>query len=235
MFGKTIKIAKLFGIDILVDFSWLIIFVLVTFSFGNTFLLFFPQINFPLVFLYAVVSALIFFTSVLLHELGHSVLAKRYGITVPSITLFIFGGIASIQEEPKKPKDEFMIALAGPLISLALGIGFIALAFLNLPTIYLLIFQLLGSINLMLAFFNLLPGFPLDGGRILRSLIWTKTGDFKKATYYAARSGQIIAGFVIAGGIIQLFFTGSFGSIWLIIVGYFLFRLAKISILELKY
>jgi Zn-dependent protease len=182
-------------------------------------------------------TSLLFFGSVLIHELAHSVVAIGWGIPVESITLFIFGGVASIGREPDRPLSEFLIALAGPASSLLLALGFGALwlvgQLLALPALAGLGLYL-GTINLFLALFNLVPGFPLDGGRVFRSLAWAWSGDMYRATRWATTSGRIIAGLMMAGGAV-LFFTGNWGNgIWLAFIGWYLDSAASQSARQIK-
>lgn len=185
MFKSQIRLGKLLGFPIAVDISWLLIFVLVTASLAFSY---FPQ-RYPnwstgLSLTMGILTSLLFFTSVLLHELGHSLVARSYGTPVSKITLFIFGGVSEITEEPKTPKEEFTMALVGPLVSLGLGVLFGLLYFatrgVSEPVAALGLF--LGGINVALGVFNLIPGFPLDGGRVLRSILWGATKDLVKAT-----------------------------------------------------
>ena len=170
-----------------------------------------------------VLTTILFFVSVLAHELGHSFLALRNRIPVKGITLFIFGGVAQIAEEPKTPGAEFRIAIAGPLVSLALAIFFgIAylldqqIPYLAAPSAYLM------RINFILALFNLIPGFPLDGGRVLRAFVWWLNKDFYKATKVASFSGQIVAFGFIGFGVLSLFRGDFMNGLWLVFIGWFL-------------
>jgi Zn-dependent protease len=177
-------------------------------------------------------TSLLFFASVVIHELAHSVVALAWGIPVKSITLFIFGGVASIGREPDRPLSEFLIALAGPASSLALAVGFGLLwlggEFLSITPLSALGFYL-ATINLSLAVFNMIPGFPLDGGRVFRSLVWAWTGNMNRATRWAANTGRAIAVLMIIGGGI-LFLTGNWSSgLWLAFIGWFLDNAASQS------
>lgn len=221
---NALKIGKLFGIEIRLDYSWFVIFVLVTWSLSAGH---FPMYRWPALTSWAVgiVASLFFFASILAHELGHSFVAIRRNVPVRSITLFIFGGIAQIGKEPSHPLDEFLIAIAGPVVSALLGLFYLAVPALifadpNTPIAALGIW--LGTINLTLAVFNLIPGFPLDGGRILRSIVWGLTGKFKRATQIASGAGQFVAyGFIFLG--IWLFFAGHVAEgLWIGFIGWFL-------------
>jgi len=218
------RIGRVAGIDIFIDSSWFVIFVLFTWAVSTSF---FPQ-RFPdkvAVFhwILGTLTSLLVFASVLVHELSHSLVAKKQGETVKSITLFIFGGVAQITAEPKEPIHEFTMAFAGPLASFAVaGVSFIAsflLAGFSEPMAAVALY--LSMINIGLGIFNLLPGFPMDGGRVLRSIVWKITGDLKKATRIASISGQVFAFFFIMLGILQVL-RGAISGLWLVFIGWFL-------------
>jgi Zn-dependent protease/CBS domain-containing protein len=219
-----ILVAKIKNIPIRLHFSWFIIFMLVAWSLASGYFpIEYPNLSTPVYWLLGGVTSLLFGVSVLAHELGHSFMAMRYQVPVKSVTLFIFGGIAQIEEEPKSPGAEFWIAIAGPLTSLALGLLFGGLWLLDRPLAVLSAPSIwLARINLILAFFNLIPGFPLDGGRVLRSIVWKINKDLKKATRIAAVAGQIVAFGFIAVGIFTLFSGNFFNGLWLAFIGWFL-------------
>ena len=228
----ALRIGKIAGIEIGVHWTWLIIFGLITWSLAAGF---FPE-TFPgwttaEYWIVSAIAALLLFGSVLIHELAHSFVAISRGLPVHSIVLFIFGGVSNIQKEPERPQDEFWVTLVGPLSSVVLGVVFLALFFLLggiEPQISALLIYL-ASINLLLAVFNLIPGFPLDGGRIFRSVVWWITNNFRQSTHIAAVIGQIVAYLFIFGGL-ALIFTGQFLSgIWLIFIGWFLNSAADAS------
>jgi Zn-dependent protease len=218
------KVARVSGIDIKIDSSWIIIFLLFTFSLA---MFYFPEAfeasNRSLYWFLAVITSLLVFASVLFHELAHSLIAKRQGEKVEGITLFILGGVARIAEEPETPQKEFFMALVGPLSSFFLALVFVFLALLMTPVSIpvKVSFTYLAYINAILGGFNLLPGFPMDGGRVLRAIIWKSTGDLKKATHIASMVGQGIAFFLIFVGIFR-FFRGNIGGLWLVLIGWFL-------------
>jgi Zn-dependent protease len=166
-----------------------------------------------------------------LHELGHSLTAQRLGVGVVSITLFVFGGVAQLRSEPKRPRDEVLIALAGPLVSIGLGLGFQAMAAAigeDSDGQWVAILSWLGRINTVLAVFNLVPGFPLDGGRVLRGLVWAVTGSFERATTVAAASGSMVAYTLILFGIATALLGGQvIGGLWLAFIGWFLLTAAR--------
>lgn len=218
------RIAKIFGIDIYIDSSWFIIFILFTWVLAADY---FPHKyndwSTSLYWIIGIITSLLIFASVLIHELAHSLVALKQGEKVRSITLFILGGVAQITEEPKKPLEELKIALVGPLTSLIVGFLFFILAFLLRGTsVYLeASVSYLALINTVLAIFNLIPGFPMDGGRVLRSIIWQITGSLKKATRIASKAGEGFAFFLIFLGILQIL-RGNFSGLWLIFIGWFL-------------
>jgi len=248
MFRKSISVGRLFGIELKLDTSWLFVLALVLFSLTSLFSRWHPLWTTGTALAVAVVAAAAFFASVVLHELAHSVVARFvYKIPVRDITLHMFGGVASIEREPATPGAELFIAIVGPITSLALGAGMLvggayltgvagagasmtdpadAVAQLG-PTTTLLMW--LGPVNIAIGLFNLIPGFPLDGGRILRAILWKATGDVGKATRWAATVGQGVGwSFIVAGGAMVLgmrvpFFGTGFGSgLWLAFIGMFL-------------
>jgi len=175
-----------------------------------------------------------FFGSVLIHELSHSVVAVRRGTKVKRIRLFIFGGVSEIETEAANPQDEFAITIAGPVSSFVLGgvfLGFAAL--ISQGTLLDQLATRLGLVNLLLGGFNLLPGFPLDGGRVLRSIVWRATGDYRRATQIAGNGGRVVAGVMIAIGVLTVFFQGNFGGLWWIVLGWFLFQAAGATLAQL--
>jgi Zn-dependent protease/predicted transcriptional regulator len=222
----SISIGKLSGIKINIDYSWFFIFLLVTWSLaGSYFPATFPEWSIVQSVSAGIITSLLFFASVLAHELGHSITAQRHGIPVNSITLFIFGGLARISREPESSGVEFKIAIAGPLTSMLLGVIFWALYFL-LPSprfdgMAEIAFWL-GMTNVILAVFNLLPGFPLDGGRVLRAIIWKVGKDPQKATRWVSNIGRIIAYLMIASGIVLFFMGYTLNGLWLAFIGWFL-------------
>ncbi len=241
---NSFRIARIMGINIGVDASWFIILFLLIFEFG---FVEFPRELRPRSFFarpdwisisLGIAASLLLFASVLAHELSHSWMAIRRGIPVVSITLFIFGGVAQIADEPDRPASEFLIAIMGPLMSAALaalfGAVWIWLRVLNGINILgnsfapmILLFGILAQANGALAIFNLAPGFPLDGGRVFRSILWGVWHDVRRATLWASRAGQLIAiGFVAIGGWI-IFRDGNFGGAWYILISFFLWNAAR--------
>ena len=221
---SAISLGRIFGIPIGLDYSWFLIFVLLTWSLASSY---YPGefANWPVAqyWIVGAATALLLFVSVLLHELGHSLMALRYKIPVLNITLFIFGGVAQIGAEPPSAMAEFWIALAGPIVSFALALLFsvvqpIVGAFAPL----LALAKYLAYINGTLALFNLIPGFPLDGGRVFRAIIWGTTHSLHRATLVAANVGRFIAYVFILLGVWQMF-TGNFANgLWIAFIGWFL-------------
>ncbi len=225
----SLRLGKIFGIEISIHFSWLIIFVLLTWSASTWFSLFYPGWSVITLWLTSVIASLLFFFSVLVHELAHSVVARARGLPVKNITLFVFGGVSNIEKEPGSAGVEFQMAVVGPLTSLLIGgLSYLLLLLLGKNTSPLAaILAYLGFTNLLLGVFNLLPGFPMDGGRVLRSIIWKINGNLRKATRAASIVGEVLAYLFILGGI-WLFFGGDLiGGLWLGFIGWFLLSSAQ--------
>jgi Zn-dependent protease len=227
----SLSLGRILGIPIQLHVSWFLVAILITWSLAVGY---FPQANpgwTPSTYwLVGFGASILFFASVLLHELGHSVLALREKVPVKSITLFIFGGVARIGREPETAGAEFRIAIAGPLTSLGLSalfwvLGTVLAGFdvVAAPLVYL------ARINLLLALFNMIPGFPLDGGRVLRAVIWAWHGSFRKATRWAAMSGQAIAFLFIGFGVLQFIAGGLANGLWLAFIGWYLHGAARSS------
>jgi Zn-dependent protease/predicted transcriptional regulator len=237
MFGRNAwAIGRVGGIEVRIDASWSVIAFLVAYSFFLVIEMEFGAIDTASMIALAGIMAVIFFGSVLLHELAHSWLAVARGVEVESITLFLFGGATKADLETEDPTDELLIAAVGPLTSLALAgvLWLIALAF-GPDTIGGFLAGRLGWINLALAVFNLVPGFPLDGGRMLRSLVWRRTGDIVYATRVAARGGQLVGYGLVAVGILEVVFLGAIiGGLWLVAIGWFLSQAAQASFLQIE-
>ena len=219
------------GIRIGLDYSWFIMFVLVVFILANYF---FPQniedISTGASWLLGIVAALLFFFSILMHEFAHAIVAKKRNVDISEIILFIFGGLAKMKKEPERARDEFVIAGAGPLCSFFLGIIFLVAAFVLEPMVSIGVYSVLwyiGYLNILLVIFNMVPGFPLDGGRMLRAVIWHYTGNLRKSTRIVSNLGQIFAFFLMFTGVLVLF-GGSVivGVVW-VFVGMFLLQSAK--------
>ncbi|HTO60570.1 MAG TPA: site-2 protease family protein [Bradyrhizobium sp.] len=232
MTRHTIPLGRILGIEIGLDYSWFVIFVLLTVMLATSYYpAEFKDWAPAIYWLTGAVTAVIFFLSVLLHELGHSVVALRYNIPVRNITLFMFGGIAQIGAEPPSAIAEFLIAIAGPLVSLALAILFYALqgAVSGIAPLYG-VAEYLAYINLALALFNLIPGYPLDGGRVFRAVMWAITGDMGRSTVIAGHVGRFFAMLFIFGGIWQMFHGNLGGGLWIALIGLFLDSAASVQI-----
>ncbi len=241
---RGFRIGRIFGINIRVDWSWVVIFLLTTWNLASVFGGYHPDWGATLRWGIAALAALLFFASVLAHELAHSLIAKSRGIPVRSIVLHLFGGVSNIQREPESPSSEFLMAVVGPASSMVIG-GVLLWAAVIVagpsgtlanptemieglsPVLTLLLW--LGSVNVTVGLFNLIPGFPLDGGRIVRSLFWAITDDLRRATRWASWIGQGIAWLMIVAGIamsfgarIPFFGTGVGNGLWLAFIGWFL-------------
>lgn len=228
---SKINLFKVGGIQISIDLSWFIVFVLILWSLSvGYFPREFPAQDSYTYWLAGVVATILLFVSVIFHELAHSLTAIRAGLQIPEITLFIFGGISKLSEEAKDAADEFRIAVMGPLSSLMLAVVFLALEgaarSVSLPMVAV-IFGYLAWINLALGIFNLVPGFPLDGGRMLRAFLWWKTGSLTSATKYASDVGKGLAVAMMVLGGIQIFGGMLIGGLWLIFIGAFLRGVAE--------
>jgi Zn-dependent protease/CBS domain-containing protein len=229
MLRSGIPIGRVFGISLKLHYSWFLIFALVTWALaGSYFPSAYPSWNLATRITAGIITSFLFFGSVLAHELMHSLVSQRQGIPVQSITLFIFGGVSQITEEPKQPKDEFRMAIAGPLASLVIGGILFGIYYTwrgtnTFSTQFITaIAYWLGYINLILGVFNLIPGFPLDGGRVFRSLLWWRSGNLRRATMIASNVGRAVGFLFIFIGI-WLIFTGNWANgIWLALIGWFL-------------
>ncbi len=221
----TIRIGNLFGIPFYIHPSWFLVLGLVTWSYGSGLAAQFPYLGGGLALLLGLMTALLLFSSVVAHELGHSFVAIRQGIDVKSITLFIFGGLASLEKESKTPAEAFWVAIAGPVVSLLLFGIFTAIGFSTTPSgSFAAILAVLASVNLSLALFNLIPGLPLDGGNILKAIVWKITGNPYKGVVFASRVGQIFGWVAVASGLLPLLLFGSFANFWNLLIGFFLLQ-----------
>jgi Zn-dependent protease/predicted transcriptional regulator len=243
--GKGIRIGQLFGIEIRIDWSWLLIFLLVTWNLASVFGQVRSEWGVLMVWGLSALAALLFFASVLAHEVAHSLVAEAQDIPVRSITLHLFGGVSNIQREPDSPGSEFVMAILGPITSLIIGglllwiagiaAGLSAASISNVEQAlsqmspWIIMLSWLGSVNVILGFFNLIPGFPLDGGRVLRSIFWAITDDLRRATRWASWVGQAIAWAMIVTGVgmafgveVPLFGQGVVDGLWLAFIGWFL-------------
>jgi Zn-dependent protease/CBS domain-containing protein len=253
---RGFHLARIAGIDVYLDWSLTIIFLLVTFSLGAVaFPAWHPEWGAVTAWTTAAAAAVLFLASVLIHEFSHALVGRRHGIEVPSITLFVFGGMAHMRDEPHAWRPELWMALAGPVTSFLLGMLFVGFgmllsgplpnsedpqAFLASLSPLATLFYWLGPINLILALFNLVPGFPLDGGRVLRAALWGATGDIVRATRYASNAGRAVAWLLIAVGFamvlgirVPIFGAGLVGGLWLALIGWFLHNAAVMSYRQL--
>ena len=230
----SLKLFRIAGIDIGIHYTWLFIFVFFTWTLAQGYFpAQFPHWSAATYWISGAVTSIILFISVLIHELAHSLVAKARGLPVSSITLFILGGVSNLEEEPKRPMIEFTMAIVGPLASLLLALIFWGIAramgTANASQPVNAVISYLALINLSLGIFNLLPGFPLDGGRVLRSIIWGSTNNLTKATNIAARIGQFFGWALIAVGIYLVFQVSLFSGIWMAFIGWFLMSAADAS------
>ena len=235
---SSFRLFRIFGIDIGIHYTWIFIFVFFSWSLAVGY---FPQVNpnwsTATYWITGIIAALMLFVSVLLHELAHSLVARRRGMPVNSIVLFILGGVSNLEEEPDKPSAEFTMAIVGPVTSIVLAAVFWGIACAvagsllgfndiingnNLNTPVGAVIGYLAFINLFLGIFNLIPGFPLDGGRVLRSIIWDSTGNLVRATNIASITGQFIGWAMIGVGIYLIFTVSFITGLWLVFIGWFL-------------
>jgi Zn-dependent protease/predicted transcriptional regulator len=253
---KGFRVGRIFGINIHIDWSWLVILLLVSWNLSTVFGQIHADWGAALRWSVAILAAILFFLSVLAHEFAHSLVARSQGVPVHSITLFLFGGVSNIQREPPSPLAEFLITVVGPALSILLGFGFLLLSGvsvgvnqidINNPTGALgqlgptgTVLTWLGSINILIGLFNLIPGFPMDGGRILRSIIWVFTDDLRQATRWASAVGQGVAWIMIFSGVamafgarIPFFGSGLINGLWLAFIGWFLNSASQKSYQEL--
>lgn len=238
MFGKKITLFKLLGFEVRVDVSWVVIAVLITWSLAKGFFPhYYPDLTQTLYWWMGVAGAIGLFISVVLHELSHSIVARKYGLTMKGITLFIFGGVAEMPEEPKSPKAEFLMAIAGPASSVVIG-GIFYIAYglgssIGLPIYINAVVGYLALINIILAIFNMLPAFPLDGGRVFRAALWKWKNNIKWATRSASRIGSFFGLLIIFTGIMNIIYGNLTGGIWWFLIGMFLRNASEMSYKQL--
>ena len=226
MFGRSITLFKMFGFAVRVDASWLIIAVLITWSFADAvFPHAFPGLSPAEYWMMGISGALLLFASIVVHELAHSLVARRSGLQMKGITLFIFGGVAEMSEEPPSAKAEFQMAIAGPLTSVAVGVAFYVLASGMhgvWPVAVTGMFSYLARINWILAAFNMVPAFPLDGGRVLRSILWHWKGNIWQATRIASSIGSGFGTLMMVYAIVPLLHGDMISAVWWFLIGMFL-------------
>jgi Zn-dependent protease/predicted transcriptional regulator len=238
---SNIKLGTISGIEIGLHYSWFIIAALIAFSLSEHFRQVNPSWGPGLIWIAALVTAALFFVTLLLHELAHSLVAQARGLKVRAITLFALGGVSQIQDDATDAKTELLVAIAGPVASLIISVGCLAIA-LGLgwhrstepQTAVTGVLVWLGYINIGLAVFNMIPGFPLDGGRVLRAIVWAITKNADRSTRIAARVGQFVAFLFILDGIWQFFSGAGFGGLWIAFIGWFLMDAAKASYAEVE-
>jgi Zn-dependent protease/predicted transcriptional regulator len=233
---SNIKLGKISGIEIGLHYSWFIIAALIVFSLGEHFRQVYPHWGTSQIWITALFTAVLFFVSLLLHELSHSLVAQARGLKVKAITLFALGGVSQIEDDATDAKTEFWVAIAGPIACLIIGFGCLAVAVglgwrrLAEPrTGVTAVLVWLGYINVALAVFNMIPGFPLDGGRVLRAIVWAITKNADGSTRTAARVGQVVAFLFILYGIWGFFKGAGFNGLWMVFIGWFLMDAAKAS------
>jgi Zn-dependent protease/CBS domain-containing protein len=230
--GTGTKVFSVGGIGIYVNWSWIIAIAIVTWSVGDSFHATYPSWSLGTAYLLGFLSGLLLFVTVLLHELAHSFTARALGLPVNTITLFIFGGVSNLTQEPQTPRIEFLVAVAGPLTSLVLSGVFFLLygALQGTSTELTAVLAYLAFVNLILAIFNLIPGFPLDGGRVLRSVVWGITGNLRRATHIASNIGDGFGYLFIVAGLLEAFVGADVvAGIWLAFIGWFLHNAATAS------
>jgi Zn-dependent protease/predicted transcriptional regulator len=236
-----VKLGRIAGISIGLHYSWFIIALLIVLSLAQHFRAVVPEWSSIVVWMAAVITGLLFFATLLLHELAHSILAKARGLRVRAITLFALGGVSQIATEASDAKSEFWIAISGPVTSVVIGVVVLGTAWVNgwepgtepvTPVISVLVW--LGYINIMLAVFNMIPGYPLDGGRVLRAVIWWITRNADRSTRLAAQVGQAVAFLFILSGLFRFFIGANFGGLWLAFIGWFLLDAARSSYVQVE-
>ena len=237
MFGTSWRVGRIAGIEVRIDSSWAVIALLITYSMYLRLSVLYPELSGGGAVGLAIVSAVLFFGSVLVHELAHALVSQARGIRVQDITLFLFGGATRARVDSRGPGDEFLIALVGPLTSGLLAGLFGILASLGRDALSIPLagtFGYLAWTNLVLAGFNLVPGFPLDGGRLLRAAIWKTTGSLARATRIASVAGQAVGWLLVAAGVASLLAGDLAGGIWFAFIGWFLVQAARSSYQELQ-
>jgi Zn-dependent protease/CBS domain-containing protein len=238
MFGRSITIFKLLGFEVKIDLSWILLALIITWSLAQgLFPYYFKNLAVTTYWWMGIFGALGLFFSIVFHELSHSLIARRFGLPIKGITLFVFGGVAHMEEEPPSAKVEFLMAIAGPVSSIILGFIFYALQTVVKAGGWSVaisgVIGYLAFINWILAGFNLLPAFPLDGGRVLRAALWRWKRNIKWATRIASRIGSVFGIVLIIGGVFQLFSGNVIGGIWWFMIGMFLQNAARMSYRQL--
>ncbi len=232
----SFRLARVAGVDIGVHPSWLVIFLLVTWSLATAYFpLALPEASTTSHWLLGAIASLLLFASVLVHELAHSIVARRQGLTVNSITLFLFGGVSNLASESPRPGVEFLIAVVGPLSSFVIaGLAFLGTAAAPAGSAAEAVLGYLTVVNLLLGAFNLVPGFPLDGGRVLRSIVWRATGSLRRATEIAGTVGILVAYGFFIWGFLRVLDGDLLGGLWIAAIGWFLQSGATASIQQVR-
>ena len=239
MFGKSITLFKLLGFDIKIDLSWVFIFLLITWSLATGYYPYKFRNLQPTSYWYmGAIGAMGLFVSIVLHELGHSIVARRYGIPIKGVTLFIFGGVSEMEEEPPTAKSEFVMAVAGPLVSFLIALiiypMYISSLKLAWPVQLTGVLFYVSWINALLGAFNLIPAFPLDGGRLLRSYLWNRMGNIHKATRIASTIGSGFGLGLIFLGVLTLLLGSFIGGLWWFLIGLFLRNASRMSYQQME-
>jgi Zn-dependent protease/CBS domain-containing protein len=239
--SAQVRLGSVFGVEIALHYSWFLVALLITFSLAGHFRTTYPEWMPGVAWTSALLTGMLFFVAIVVHELSHALVARRRGLKVRSIVLFALGGLARIETESSDARTEFWMGIAGPIASVLIAALCLGAAYLtgwdpaSLPgTPALAVLVWLGYINLTLAVFNMIPGFPLDGGRVLRAAVWWATGDMRRATRVAARTGQVVAGGFVVLGLVRFVMGEGLGGLWIAFIGWFLLTAAGASFGQLE-
>jgi len=240
MFSKPLTLFRVFGFEVKADWSWLILGALIVWSLAQgLFPAWYKGLDPAAYWIMGVAGAIGLFLSIVFHELWHSLIARKYGLDMRGITLFLFGGVAEMGDEPPSPKAEFFLAVAGPVSSVVLASVLLAVSYFiaggGPMTPVTGVLNYLGYLNFILAAFNLIPAFPLDGGRVLRAILWGSWNDLRRATRVASSVGAVIGAALMALGALQFFLGRSVGGLWTLIIGMFVRGAAKSSYRQLLF
>ncbi len=237
MLQNRFKVCQVFGFSIYIDWTWFFLLILIVWSLTNAFANFYSELSTTTHVVMGFVGAIGLFVSIILHEMAHAVAARNFGLPISDITLFIFGGVAEMRDEPPSPKAEFWTAIAGPIATIFIGlfslICFSLSSTFGGPQWFTGIAGYITAINAILLLFNLIPAFPLDGGRVLRSAIWYATGQLRKATRISSILGSCFGFVLIFSGLFSLMFGNFIGGLWWILIGFFLHTAAQMSFKQL--